>query len=606
MLDAVVVCSFILGIVVTLLLQYLIFRRYLSHQPFQPVRPKQQFPRFTLPQELLKLAKDPEQIGKKESCISFNLICQFLFKELKDTRFLRQWAVRKMNVELSELLTNTTTGKVIDQISVREFSLGNTFPVIKSVAVHNVIVEKDTIEEVDVVVELDYSGGFQLSVDIDLVFSKCTYLSVLVTNLRGSARLRFTRQPCTHWSFLFLEEPRMDFTVESRFGTRPLPQITSLIINQIKRVVRKRHTLPNYKFRYKPFFDKYIPFEPANDIYLHGKKLGQGQLEVTVMECSRLKAMPSDSSIYCTLSVEILRGQATSIGMTFKEDFILEKYEDAVVVDEVIPDSPAGQADLKKGDIIVSVGTSRVTSMKQAKKLFKNAGERFNIRVERPKSKAGQKEPQFSEETLSLKDFDGFEKDDRFEHGDDFVNISLKQCDTDVKQVKEIKDNLPANDRSPQKRLLSVVNTGKALLQRKTKSHPEAAAPVTQNIVKQTLPEDKTENGFHSDVESLSDEEDVCDMKRTREVMSCQNPVWNQKFTFDVDEDHKYLNVCVWCRSPEKLDKHDRVVKPGKEILMGHKTLSLTDVALECLMTLQCDTQQTINLVPPELRAGAR
>lgn len=58
-----------------------------------------------------------------------------------------------------------------------------------------------------------------------------------------------------------------------------------------------------------------------------------------------------------------------------------------------------------------------------------------------------------------------------------------------------------------------------------------------------------------------------------------QNPVWNQKFTFDVDEDHKYLNICVWCRSPEKLDKHERVVKPGKEILMGHVSI---DVEICC------------------------
>jgi hypothetical protein len=32
------------------------------------------------------------------------------------------------------------------------------------------------------------------------------------------------------------------------------PQIISLITSQIRRAVRRKHTLPRYKIRYKPFF----------------------------------------------------------------------------------------------------------------------------------------------------------------------------------------------------------------------------------------------------------------------------------------------------------------------------------------------------------------
>lgn len=76
-------------------------------------------------------------------------------------------------------------------------------------------------------------GGFQLSIIVDMVLGKSAFLSVKVARLQGQARLQLTRIPYTHWSFAFFEEPVMDFQVESHFQGRPLPQITSLIINQV-------------------------------------------------------------------------------------------------------------------------------------------------------------------------------------------------------------------------------------------------------------------------------------------------------------------------------------------------------------------------------------
>lgn len=60
-------------------------------------------------------------------------------------------------------------------------------------------------QEVSVMVDLDYGGGFQLAVDVDMVFGKSAYLSVKVTKLQGKARLHMTRQPYTHWTFAFVE-----------------------------------------------------------------------------------------------------------------------------------------------------------------------------------------------------------------------------------------------------------------------------------------------------------------------------------------------------------------------------------------------------------------
>lgn len=39
---------------------------------------------------------------------------------------------------------------------------------------------------------------------------------------------------------------------------------------------------------------------------------------------------------------------------------------------------------------------------------------------------------------------------------------------------------------------------------------------------------------------------------------------------FYTSPEDKYLNVCVWCRVPPKLDKHEKVIKPGRETLIGH------------------------------------
>jgi hypothetical protein len=72
---------------------------------------------------------------------------------------------------------------------------------------------------------------------------------------------------------------------------------------QIRRTIRKKHTLPNYKFRMKPFFTPPPPRVPQKDLFINGTKIGHGKLTVTIKCCSRLIDVPPDSILYCTLSV---------------------------------------------------------------------------------------------------------------------------------------------------------------------------------------------------------------------------------------------------------------------------------------------------------------
>lgn len=683
MFVTIAVCSFLLGVGVTLVSLYLLYKSQLRLIPQANIPHVPQFAPYKLPKELLQLLKDPGQLGKKEDCIYLNLLFQFLFKELKDSKRIRQWAVKKMNVEFEEMM-QTTTGKLIDQISVRDFSMGSSFPVLKSVAVQKAKIEQeDHLEVLDLAMDIDYSGGFQLAVDIDLVFGKWAYLCVTITSLKGIGRLQLSRQPYTHWSFSFYEEPQITFSIDSRYGGKALPQITSLVITQIKRSLRKKHILPNYKMRFRPFFDRPEEFKPAKELRIHGNRIGEGQLQVTIVECSRLSIteVPTNCQLYCTLSVdnlewselvelkkkvwdvldiEILTEHSASIGLNMKEDFLLEKYEDVVVVDSVVPKSPAATADVRKGDILVSVGTSRVTSSKQAKKLFKNAGDRFTVRIERPKSKNQQtiEMPQTEESFLSLDvDSDSGGREKSCDQKEDFVHISFKDYEDKkvqpgVKDVTEKQGQMGVKDtpeRLSQKQgVMSLVNTGKALLQRKVKGQADgdrgniSTTPpsVMETAVRNTRSVSQTQSASSSprkeaniknvrqralsdtalinstqddlDDEGASDGEDLpdqddqsCDQHKTEEVSLRQNPKWNEKFMLHVDREACYLNVCVWCKIPPKLDKHDRVIKPGKEILLGHVSLPVPDICLDCLMTTQADTQHTIPLVHTDPRAGA-
>lgn len=186
-----------------------------------------------------------------ETCGFLNAIFLFLFRELRDTPLVRHWVTKKIRVEFEELLQTKTAGRLLEGLSLRDVSLGDSVPVFKTARlVRPVQLDHDGMpEELSFEVDLEYAGGFHLAVDVDLVFGKSAYLFVKMRRVAGRLRLRFSRLPFTHWSFAFVEDPLVDFEVKSQFEGRPLPQLTSIIVNQLKRVIKKKHTLPNYKIR---------------------------------------------------------------------------------------------------------------------------------------------------------------------------------------------------------------------------------------------------------------------------------------------------------------------------------------------------------------------
>ncbi|KAK6487642.1 PDZ domain-containing protein 8-like [Huso huso] len=347
--------------------------------------------------------------SKSETCNFLNAIFLFLFRELRDTHLVRHWVTKKIKVEFEELLQTKTAGRLLEGLSLRDFSLGNSLPVLKTAKlIRPVSCNEDGMpEELNFEVDLEYNGGFHLAIDVEMVFGKSAYLFVKMTRVVGRLRLQFTRLPFSHWSFSFLEDPLIDFEVRSQFEGRPLPQLTSIIVNQLKRVIKRKHTLPNYKIRYKPFF----PFQvqPTSleavdvDLSIQDTGLVEGRLKVTVVECSRLFILGSydrETYVHCTVelsssvwkekprssikTVEIIKGNSQSVGLTFRQVPAIEGDAVNVSIETVVPNSPAALADLQKGDRLIAIGGVKVTSSVHVLKLIKQAGDKVLVYYERP------------------------------------------------------------------------------------------------------------------------------------------------------------------------------------------------------------------------------
>lgn len=91
----------------------------------------------------------------------------------------------------------------------------------------------------------------------------------------------------------------------------------------------------------------------------------------------------SDNARYVSLEIPIFRDGSQQLGLIFRQEFISERYQDCVVVEVVAPLSPAASADVRRGDILVSIDNKRITSLSQAARILKTAGDRFTLRVER-------------------------------------------------------------------------------------------------------------------------------------------------------------------------------------------------------------------------------
>lgn len=90
--------------------------------------------------------------------------------------------------------------------------------------------------------------------------------------------------------------------------------------------------------------------------------------------------------------------------------------------------------------------------------------------------------------------------------------------------------------------------------------------------------------------------EDHCIWESPEALFRNQAANWNKAFVvFDVESNHKYLNVALWCKDPFKL---------GSLLCLGYVSLPLEHISLECMATSSSEYQSTFRLCPPEPKAN--
>lgn len=278
------------------------------------------------------------------------------------------------------------------------------------------------LENVELLLDLDYHGNFHLSIDADMVLGKKGFLSIkgilmlllalkfhslinecsfslfiAVKSVSGLARLHFTRKPYTHWSLCFMGDPVIELDIETQFQGRLMAQsnVTSLISNQIRKAIRRKHTLPNYKLRFKPFFHATL-----DDDIDYSEVQFDGSLDVNVAELTRISFPVHVNHVFCTVTlapmawvtasqydernslctfdIEIHKAKNQQIGIAFKQ------IEQSVMIEAILPNTPAMKAQLCKGDMLISIEGKKINNINQITKIIRSLNRPvFVLRIER-------------------------------------------------------------------------------------------------------------------------------------------------------------------------------------------------------------------------------
>ena len=104
--------------------------------------------------------------------------------------------------------------------------------------------------------DIRYAGEFYVSLDVNLPIGQDAFVFIRMRQLVGNIEIKFSRQPYTHWSVAFTNEPQTVIDAVTQVHGKAVPQLANIIVARIKRTIRRRHVLPNFKIRYPPFFSK--------------------------------------------------------------------------------------------------------------------------------------------------------------------------------------------------------------------------------------------------------------------------------------------------------------------------------------------------------------
>lgn len=413
------------------------------------------------------------------------------------------------------------------------------------------------------------------------------------------ARLQFTRKPYTHWSLCFLGDPQLDLDIETQFQGRQMQSnVTSLISNQIRKAIRRKHTLPNYKLRYKPFFHKTEEELDVSDVVL------DGCLEVNISELSRLMIPPHINHVYCTLTLasmpwvmarqhddkniivsldlEIHKAKNQQIGIVFKQT------EHCVLVEAIIPNTPATKAKLCPGDVLISIEGKKVMHISHISKIIKSLNRPvFILRIERMVGG-------LIKNDAVLEDFDIYEDFDdfniKFSKSTDSVQIGTKTVrknSTDrATSSDSSRSNTPTNSPRKQDDTLFVKQKPKSLSRCNSESKniigSDELSIKSNNVGK----ESKTTNEPKSKDE-IFDGGDYFQQHSTIDCLVNSLIKMNDLAQYKLHDSLTYLNLNVFGRCNEDTE------------LLGYLNIPVANVLVECADSNLGQFVKQYSLIPP-------
>lgn len=170
--------------------------------------------------------------------------------------------------------------------------------------------------------------------------------------------------------------------------------VTSLISTAVKKAIRRKHTLPNYKLRFKPFFNRLIydeidlPIETSGSFEVtirtltrlsYPKHITQVYATITLSRYEWISAQQMDDKNLCiTVDIEIHKAKNQQIGIIFKQS------DNQIIIESILPNTPAAVAKIKRGDVLISIEGRKLNHINHVAKLLKSLNKTvLTWRVER-------------------------------------------------------------------------------------------------------------------------------------------------------------------------------------------------------------------------------
>ncbi|KAJ0180990.1 hypothetical protein K1T71_003075 [Dendrolimus kikuchii] len=585
---------------------------------------------------------------------ALNAMLQFIFQQsTADTRWLR----RRMATELAELLAKTSSGKIFESLTLRSLEVGTEFPSITNLQLLCGELEEDgaRLRSLDLKFDLTYDGNFRIDLDAVMLLGKIANISITVESISGNVRVMFRRTPYTHWAIAFESPPKLELRVRGRFQGRQLkPRLASLVAAHIRRAVAQRHTLPNYKIRYKPFFPKSEPGSAEGE----DGPTPHGRLTVRLVEVTRLQwsggigavraALAVDSHGWVSLRRGVLVLDVVLPAVSGPLGLVCCQGVGVVLVDTVVPMSPAYRADLRRDDVVLAIDNKPINNVAQVGKLLRLVERRaVTVRVRRGGSGgagAGRRE-ECSSETKRIKPNFSFRRvsevmegvrlqgmratasKSNIQESDSPAKTNEPQTETEaqtkqehkksepIRQLSKTEQSCPGSNFGLRKRRCSVENKSSDSSAGSTPPASGASTPLRQSTaINKTVKHpdipiiktDSSECKVSEKVDSLLDEEDqlfetggprqcehveICQMFWTKSIPLKPIIPFDEETEFKLNENHKYLNINVWATVPGEKD----------EVLLGYLNIPLAALLSECQDSTVPHHMKRYQFLPPDV-----